>query len=164
MIFLENNNVPQWIIDSKTGIDKQDDAAGLIVASFIGAFRKRGFNQKEIGIMMAAAFLLPLEEVERRIDAILTCDEAADKETAKNLCLYTVQKGCLFNTDNSDPCDLIRLLQAMYGGSFAFESLLVYPELLKLWKKKSVRNSPEYVYEKTQADKILDEIERIYKS
>ncbi len=161
---MENKNVPQWIMDSKTGAEKQNDEVGLIVASFIGAFNKRGFEQKEIGIMMAQAFLLPLDEVERRIDAILSCDENADSDSAKKLCLYTVQKGCLFSTEETDPCDLITLLKAMYGGEFAFESLLVYPELLKLWKKKSVRNLPEYAEEKKQADIIFDEIERIYKS
>ena len=164
VILMENKNVPQWIAESKTGIEKQNDEVGLIVASFIGAFNKRGFSQKDIGIMMAQAFLLPLEEVEARMDAILGCDESADSESARNLCLYTAQKGYLFSTEDTDPCDLVRLLKAMYGGNFAFETLLVYPELLKLWKKRDSRNKPEYAQQKKQADALFDEIEKIYKS
>ena len=159
-----DKNVPQWIIDSKTDAQTQNDEVGLIVASFIGAFRKRGFEEKEIGIMMAQAFLLPLEEAEKRVDAVLNCDEKVDLQASKNLCLFLVQKGALFSTEQSDPCDLITLLKAMYGGAFAFESLLVYPELLSNWKKKEVRNSKEFASEKAVVDNILDELERVYKS
>ena len=70
----EKNNVPQWILESKTGIEEQNDEVGMIVAGFIGAFVKRGFDQKEIGMLMAQAFLLPLEEVEKRVDVILSCN------------------------------------------------------------------------------------------
>ncbi len=162
---MENkNNVPQWILDSKTGIEEQNDEVGLVVAGFIGALRKRGFGEKEIGMMMAQAFLLPLEEVERRVDAVLTCDESMDSASARNLCVFAVQKGHLFDNDKADPCDVITLLKAMYGGSFAFEALLVYPELLSLWKEKSVRNTLAYAEQKAKADAIFDEIERVYKS
>jgi hypothetical protein len=160
----EKNNVPQWILESKTGIEEQNDEVGLIVAGFIGAFVKRGFDQKEIGMLMAQAFLLPLEEVEKRVDAILSCDENADAQTARNLCIYTVQSGALFDNDNSDPCDIIELVKTMYGGEFAFEAFLTYPELLRLWKKKAVRNSSQYQKEKQEADGLLDELERVYKS
>lgn len=160
----EKNNVPQWILDSNTGIEAQNDEVGMIVAGFIGAFRKRGFTEKEIGMMMAQAFLLPLSEVEKRVDALLSCDETADARTARNLCLYAVKSGALFDNNHSDPCGAIELVKAMYGGEFAFEAFLTYPELLSLWKEKSVRNSPEFAKEKAQADALLDEIERVYKS
>lgn len=160
----ENKNVPQWILDSSTGIEQQNDAVGLIVADFIGAFRRRGFNQNEIGMVMAQAFLLSLEEVEKRMDAVLSCDEGADSQTAKNLCIYTIQKECLFDNNHSDPCGLIELLKTMYGGSFTFEAILTYPELLRLYKEKSVRNSSEYATEKAELDSILDELERVYRA
>ncbi len=160
----DKNNVPQWILDSKTGIEAQNDEVGMIVAGFIGALRKRGFTEKEIGMMMAQAFLLPLSEVEKRVDAILSCDENADAQSARNLCVYTVQAGALFDNNKSDPCGIIELVKAMYGGEFAFEAFLTYPELLRLWKEKDVRSSPEFANEKAQADALLDEIERVYKS
>jgi hypothetical protein len=52
----------------------------------------------------------------------------------------------------------------LYGGEFTFEALLQYPQLLMLYKKKSVRNSAEYSAQKQQADEILDELERVYKA
>ena len=158
------NNVPKWIIESKTGIEEQNNEVGLIVAGFIGSLRKRGFSETEIGMMMAQAFLLPLEEVEKRVDAILSCDEGAEPETARKLCVYAVQNGALFDNNNSDPCGIIELVKAMYGGEFAFEAFLTYPELLCLWKVKDVRNKAEFAKEKAQADALLDELERIYKS
>lgn len=158
------NNVPQFILDSKTGIEQQDDEAGLVVAGYIGAFRKRGFSQGDMGIMLSKAFLLPVEEVEKRIDAILALDPSVDEETARRMCIYTVQSDCLFDNDNSDPCGAIELVKVMYGGEFAFEALLHYPQLLKLYKKKSVRNLPEYSVQKVEAEAILDELERVFKS
>lgn len=158
----ENNKVPQWILNSSTGIEKQNDEVGLIVAEFIGAFRKRGFEEKEIGIMMAQAFLLPLEEVERRVDAVLSCGDNA--EECKRLCLYTAQKGCLFDNNKSDPCGIIELLKTMYGKEFAFEAILSYPSVLSLYKEKSVRDLREYSKEKAELDALLDEFERVYKS
>ena len=160
----EKNNVPQWILDSKTGIDAQNDEVGMIVAGFIGALRKRGFAEKEIGMMMAQAFLLPLSEVEKRVDAILSCDKNADAQTARKLCIYTVQAGALFDNNHSDPCGAIEVVKAMYGGEFAFEAFLTYPELLCLWKEKKARNLPEFADEKARADALLDELERVYKS
>lgn len=160
----DKNNVPQWILDSKTGIEAQNDEVGFIVAGFVGALRKRGFSEAEMGMMMAQAFLLPLEEVEKRVDAILSCDENADPETSRNLCIYAVQKGALFDNNKSDPCGIIELVKAMYGGEFAFEAFLTYPELLRLWKTKDVRNKAEFAGEKAQVDSLLDELERVYKS
>ena len=157
----DKNNVPQWILESNTGIKEQNDHVGLIVAGFIGAFRKRGFDQKEIGIMMAQAFLLPLEEVERRIDAVLSCGEG-EEDDVKKLCLYVVQKGCLFDNNSSDPCEIIELLKSWYGKKAAFETLLTFPEILRLWKKESVRESEEYSKEKQLAEKILDECSKVF--
>ncbi len=157
----DKNNVPQWILESNTGIKEQNDQVGLIVAGFIGAFRKRGFDQKEIGIMMTQAFLLPTEEAERRIDAVLSCGEG-EEDDVKKLCLYTVQKGCLFDNNNSDPCEIIELLKSWYGKKAAFETLLTFPEILRLWKKESVRESEEYSKEKQYAEKILDECSKVF--
>ncbi len=159
---MSENSVPQWILNSSTGIEEQNDEVGRFVAGFIGAFRKRGFEEKEIGIMMAKAFLLPLEEVERRMDAVLSCGN--NKDECKRLCLFAVQKGYLFSNDNADPCGVIELLKTMYGEKFAFEAILMYPEVLSLYKEKSVRNSSVYAKEKDRLDSLLDEFERIYKS
>lgn len=159
---MKENNVPQWILNSSTGIEKQNDEVGLIVAKFIGSFRKRGFEEKEIGIMMAQAFLLPLEEVERRVDAILSCGD--NIEECKRLCLYTAQEGYLFDNNKSDPCGVVELLKAMYGKEFAFEAILSYPSVLSLYKEKSVRDSQEYLKEKAELNNLLDEFERVYKS
>ena len=161
---MENKNVPQWILDSTTGIEEQNDEVGLVVAGYIGAFMKRGFTQGDIGIALSKAFLLSVEEVEARLDAILNCCAQVDAATARRMCLFTIQQGYLFDNDNSDPCGLIELLKVLYGGEFTFEALLQYPQLLMLYKKKSVRNSPEYAPQKQQADEILDELERVYKS
>ena len=56
-----NNNVPQWMLDSTTAPTEQNKEVDMIVAGFIGAFRKRGFDQQHIGILMTSAFLLSLE-------------------------------------------------------------------------------------------------------
>ena len=94
-MYSDFNNIPQWIVDSKTDITEQNDEVGLIVAGYIGAFRKRGFSEKQIGAMLSSAFLLPSEEVEKRIDAVLTCGSETTEEI-KNLCVFAVQKGGLF--------------------------------------------------------------------
>ena len=93
----EFNNIPQWMIDSKTDITEQNDEVGLIVAGYIGAFRKRGFSEKQIGSMLSSAFLLSLEEVEKRIDAVLTCDseDSEDKEDALGI-LFFSSAHCFF--------------------------------------------------------------------
>ncbi len=160
---MENKNVPQWILESTTGINEQNDEVGLVVAGYIGAFMKRGFTQGDIGIALPKAFLLPVEEVEKRLDAILTCSTEVDAATARRMCLFTIQQGYLFDNDNSDPCGVIELIKVLYGGEFAFEALLQYPQLLMLYKKKAVRNTAEYASQKQKADEILDELERVFK-
>lgn len=160
----DKNNVPQWILDSKTGIEQQNDEVGLVVAGYIGAFRKRGFSQGDMGAMLSKAFLLSVEEVEKRVDAMLELDASIESETARRMCVYAVQSDCLFDNDNSDPCGAVELIKVLYGGEFAFEALLQYPQLLKLYKKKEVRNLPEYSAQKAEADVILDELERVFKS
>ena len=59
-----DNNVPQWMLDSTTAPTEQNKEVDLIVAGFIGAFRKRGFTQQQMGILKTSAFLLSLAEVE----------------------------------------------------------------------------------------------------
>lgn len=157
----EFNNIPQWMIDSKTDITEQNDEVGLIVAGYIGAFRKRGFTEKQIGSMLSSAFLLPLEEVEKRIDAVLTCG-SEDSEDIKNLCVFAVQKGGLFSTDDTDPCEIIEIIKNKYGKTAAFETLLTFPQILSLWKKSEVRDLPENKECKEKAEKILYECASVF--
>ena len=157
----EFNNIPQWMIDSKTDITEQNDEVGLIVAGYIGAFRKRGFTEKQIGSMLSSAFLLPLEEVEKRIDAVLTCG-SEDSEDIKNLCVFAVQKGGLFSTDDTDPCEIIEIIKNTYGKTAAFETLLTFPQILLLWKKSEVRDLPENKECKEKAEKILYECASVF--
>ena len=157
----EFNNIPQWMIDSKTDITEQNDEVGLIVAGYIGAFRKRGFSEKQIGSMLSSAFLLPLEEVEKRIDAVLTCG-SEDSEDIKNLCAFAVQKGGLFSTDDTDPCEIIEIIKNTYGKTAAFETLLTFPQILLLWKKSEVRDLPENKECKEKAEKILYECASVF--
>ena len=157
----EFNNIPQWMIDSKTDITEQNDEVGLIVAGYIGAFRKRGFSEKQIGSMLSSAFLLSLEEVEKRIDAVLTCG-SEDSEDIKNLCVFAVQKGGLFSTDDTDPCEIIEIIKNTYGKTAAFETLLTFPQILLLWKKSEVRDLPENKECKEKAEKILYECASVF--
>ncbi len=97
---MDNKNVPEWMLTSTTGIKEQNDKVGLIVAGYIGAFRKRGFGESEIGLMLAPAFLLPEAEVETRLDAVLNlCD---DEKKARELCLFAVTECGLFDNTISD--------------------------------------------------------------
>ncbi len=109
---MDNKNVPEWILSSTTGIEKQNDEVGLIVAGFIGAFRKRGFGEKEIGLMLAPAFLLPLEEAEKRLDAVLQI-HPENREKAKELCIFAVTECGLFDNSVKDVKEIIRALNDM---------------------------------------------------
>ena len=135
------DNIPQWIKDSKTDISEQNDEVGLIVAGYIGAFVKRGFTQQEMGSLMASAFLLPLEMVEKRVDAVLSLSD--DKEKAKKLCIFCVQKGEIFSVEDTDPCEIIGILKEKYGNDAVIETLLSFPEILYVWKNSAVRDLPE---------------------
>ena len=152
------NNVPQWMLDSTIAPTEQNKEVDLIVAGFIGAFRKRGFDQQHIGILMTSAFLLPLEEVEKRIDAVLSCAEEGNEDSARKLCAYLAQQGVLFSTENTDPCEIIDILRDAYGKEAAFETLLTFPKLLLVWKKEEVRDDEKYIDEKTRAEIILHEV------
>ena len=154
-------NVPEWIKDSKTDITEQNDEVGLIVAGYIGAFRKRGFSQSQIGIMLPTAFLLSLEETEERIDAVLSCGVDSEEEI-KNLCVFAVQKGGLFSTDDTDPCEIIKLLKNKYGKTAAFETLLAFPQILSFWKNEKVRDLPENEENKQKCEKILYECASVF--
>ncbi len=109
---MENKNVPDWILTSTTGIEKQNDEVGLIVAGFIGAFRKRKFTESEIGLMLAPAFLLPLEEMQRRIDAVLSI---ADGDQGRELCVFAVTECGLFDNSISDITPITEALKEMYN-------------------------------------------------
>lgn len=152
------NNVPQWMLDSTTANTEQNKEVDMIVAGFIGAFRKRGFDQQQIGILMTSAFLLPLEEVEKRLDSVLSCAAEGDEESVRKLCAYLAQQGTLFSTEDTDPCEIIEILKNVYGKEAAFETLLTFPKLLSVWKKADVRDDEKYLKEKTQADIILHEV------
>ncbi len=155
---VNNKNVPQWMLDSTTAPTEQNKEVDMIVAGFIGAFRKRGFDQQQIGILMTGAFLLPLEEVESRIDAVLSCAEEGNEDSARKLCAYLAQQGALFSTEDTDPCEIINILRDCYGKEAAFETLLTFPKLLSVWKKEDVRDDEKYAEEKLRADIILHEV------
>lgn len=154
------DNIPQWIKDSKTDISEQNDEVGLIVAGYIGAFVKRGFTQQEMGSLMASAFLLPLDEVENRVDAILSLTN--DKEQAKKLCVFCVQKGELFSIEDTDPCEIIGILKEKYGNEAVIETLLSFPEILFVWKNSKARCLPENKNFKEKADFILSECAGVF--
>lgn len=155
-----NKNVPDWILESKTGIEKQNDEVGLIVAKYIGAFRKRGFTENDIGILLAQAFLLPVEEVEKRVDSVLSCGD--ENNDARRLCLFVAQKGHLFDNDNSDPCGIVEILMNKYGKAATFETLLTFPQILGLWKNEIVRDLPEYKAQREASGKILNECASVF--
>ncbi len=106
-----NEKVPQWILESTTGIEKQNDEVGLIVAGFIGAFRKRGFSESEIGLMLAPAFLLDLESVESRLDSVLSIAEGTEK--GRELCVFAVTECGLFDNSNN-VSGIVDALKEMY--------------------------------------------------
>ena len=146
------------MLDSTTAPTEQNKEVDMIVAGFIGAFRKRGFDQQQIGILMTGAFLLPLEEVESRLDAVLSCAEEGNEDSARKLCAYLAQQGVLFSTEDTDPCEIIEILKNAYGKEAAFETLLTFPKLLSVWKKEAVRDDEKYAEEKLRADIILHEV------
>ncbi len=155
-----DKNVPVWMLESTTSPTEQNKEVDLIVADYIGAFRKRGFNQKQIGILMTTAFLLPVEEVGKRIDAVLSCGN--NDESGKNLCAYLAQEGCLFAQDNAEPCEIIGILKEKYGNDATFEILLTIGKLISLWKKEAVRDEERYKKEKFEVEKILHEISGVF--
>lgn len=157
----KHKNVPQWMVDSKTDITEQNDEVGLVVAGYIGEFRKRGFSQKQIGIMLSKAFLLPLDEVIKRVDAVLSC-KADDEDSVRNLCAFVVEKGGLFSTEDTDPVEVIALLNNKYGKTATFEILLTFPNILSAWKKEAVRDLPENQKAKIECEKILYECSSVF--
>ncbi len=154
------DNIPQWIKDSKTDISEQNDEVGLIVAGYIGAFVKRGFTQQEMGSLMASAFLLPLEMVEKRVDAVLSLTD--DKEKGKKLCIFCVQKGELFSVENTNPCEIIDILRGKYGNEAVIETLLSFPEILYVWKNSAIRELPENEKNRKCAEFILGECASVF--
>ena len=154
--------VPQWILDSTTAPYEVNKDVDKIVGGYVGSFMKRGFSQKEIGILMVQAFTLPLSEVENRVDSILSCVEKGEEESARRVCAFAVSKGYLFAGDESDPCGIIELLKAKYGKKAAFETILTFPEILSVWKKEEVRGTEKYKEEKQKADYILNEVASVF--
>lgn len=158
--FMSNENfVPQWILDSKTAPDEVNKDVDKIVGGYVAAFMKRGFSQSEIGELLVPAFALPLEEVEKRVDAVLSC---GINEQMRILCARMASRGFLFSNDNNDPREIIELIKEKYGEGVAQETLLVFPEILSLWKKADVRDNEEYKEEKKKAEFILREIDNIF--
>ncbi len=157
----KTNNVPQWILDSKTSVTEQNNEVGLIVAGYIGFFRKNGFSEKQIGLMLTTAFLLELPEVEKRINAVFSCSES-DDDKVKELCVFLASRGALFNNEESDPCEIIEIIKTKYGKTAAFETLLTFPEILTVWKKEAVRDDKEYKNDKIKANNILKEVASVF--
>ncbi len=156
------NFVPQWILDSTTAPDEVNKDVDKIVGGYVAAFMKRGFSQGEIGELLVPAFTLPLEEVEKRIDCVLSCSEAPKNEQLRILCARMASRGFLFSNDNNEPCEIIEFIKKKYGKSVAQETLLVFPEILTVWKKADVRENEEYKNDKKQAEFILNEIASVF--
>ena len=156
------NFVPQWILDSTTAPYEVNKDVDKIVGGYVASFMKRGFSQKEIGCRMVQAFTLPLEEIERRIDTLLSCGEEGEEESARKLCAFAASKGFLFSGDESNPCEIIELLKTKYGKKAAFETILTFPEILSVWKNENVRESEKYKKEKQQAENILNEVASVF--
>lgn len=162
--FMDNeikNNVPLWLLESESSTE-QNDTVGNIVGGYIGAFRKRNFTQLEIGSLMTSAFLLTPEEVECRLDAVLSCAEPGEEESARRLCVYLAQKGSLFSNNDTDPCGIIEILKGKYGKTAAFETLLTFPQLLEVWKKAEVRELPQNAGDYREAQSILKECAQVF--
>ncbi len=156
------NFVPQWILDSTTAPDEVNKDVDKIVGGYVASFMKRGFSQKDIGCLMVQAFTLPLEEVEKRIDCVLSCGEEGEEESVRKLCVFAASKGFLFSGDESSPCEIIELLKEKYGKNAAFETILTFPEILSVWKNESVRETEKYKKEKQQVERILQEVASVF--
>lgn len=157
------NFVPQWILNSTTAPDEVNKTADKIVGGYVASFMKRGFSQKEIGSLLVAAFTLPLPEMEKRVDAVLSCGEKGEEERARKLCVLCVSKGFLFSGEDSDPCEIIEIIKNKYGKRAAFETVLTFPEILYVWKNKNVREAEKYSKEKQQAEYVLKEVASVFK-
>ena len=156
------NFVPQWILDSTTAPHEVNKDADKIVGGYVASFMKRGFSQKDIGCLLVQAFTLPLEEIEKRIDCVLSCGEEGEEESTRKLCVFAASKGILFSGDESDPCGIVELIKNKYGKKAAFETILTFPEILSVWKKAEVRDDEKYKREKQQADYILKEVASVF--
>ena len=156
------NFVPQWILDSTTAPDEVNKDVDKIVGGYVASFMKRGFTQGEIGELLVPAFTLPLEEVEKRIDCVLSCGESPKNEQMRILCARLASRGFLFSNDNNDPCEIVELIKYKYGNGVVFETLLVFPEILSVWKRADVRENEEFKNDKKQAEFILKEIASIF--
>lgn len=156
------NFVPQWILDSTTAPHEVNKEADKIVGGYVAAFMKRGFSQKDIGCLLVQAFTLPLEEIEKRIDCVLSCGEEGEEESARKLCAFAASKGFLFSGDESDPCEIIEIIKNKYGKKAAFETILTFPEILSVWKNENVRDTEKYKEEKQKAEYILNEVASVF--
>lgn len=154
--------VPQWILDSTTAPDEVNKDADKIVGGYVASFMKRGFSQKDIGCLLVQAFTLPSEEIEKRIDSVLSCGEDGEEESTRKLCVFAASKGFLFSGDKSDPCEIIEIIKNKYGKKAAFETILTFPEILSVWKNENVRDTEKYSKEKQQAEYILNEIASVF--
>lgn len=159
---MNDNFVPQWILDSDTAPDEVNEEADKIVGGYVAAFMKRGFTQSEIGELLVPAFRLPLEEVEKRIDCVLSCNENSPEEQLRILCARMASRGILFSDDNNDPCEVLEFIKRKYGKNAAFETLLVFPEILSHWKRAEVRDNEEYKTDKRQSEFILNEVASVF--
>ena len=156
------NFVPQWILDSNTAPDEVNKDVDKIVGGYVGSFMKRGFSQKDIGCLMVQAFTLPLEDIVKRVDCVLSCGEEGGEKNARKLCVFAASKGFLFSGDESAPCEIIEIIKNKYGKNAAFETILTFPEILSVWKNESVRDTEKYKEEKKKSEYILNEVASVF--
>ena len=158
----EENFVPAWISDSTTAPHEVNKDADKIVGGYVAFFIKKGFSQKDIGCLLVQAFTLPLEEIEKRIDCILSCGEEGEEESARKLCVFAASRGFLFSGNESAPCEIIGFIKSKYGKKAAFETVLTFPEILSVWKNEAVRDEEKYKEEKKKAEYILKEVASVF--
>ena len=156
------NFVPEWILDSTTAPHEVNKDADKIVGGYVAFFMKKGFSQKDIGCLLVQAFTLPLEEIEKRIDSLLSCGEKGEEENARKLCVFAASKGFLFSGNGSAPCEIIEFIKSQYGKKAAFETVLTFPEILSVWKNEDVRDEEKYKEEKKKAEYILKEVASVF--
>lgn len=156
------DETPQWLIDSETEPTEVNEEVGSIVGGYVNALRKRGFSQPQMGVILMRAFAQDVEEVEKRLDCLLSCVEEGEEEKGRGLCAVVCFNGTLFLKNDSDPCEIIEILKDNYGKQAAYETINTFPEILSCWKRADVRDEERYKKDKERAEYILDEVASVF--